>query len=364
MNWHQTLEELRATLGAHEGYPCITLTMPTARSMPDNAQDPVRLKKLVAAARKRLEEEAGKRPAAKALESLERAAESVDHNRNYEGLAIFASEEVELTLKTRFPLPESLTIDERFAIRTLLRAERRAEPYAVLALSLEEARLFEGQREDLFEVRGQGFPAKNSSVGAGSKVPSGPGVNATKAVDESRRRFVRECLDMARAVEGLPATLVACGTEEILSSVQGEVGASFDVVATLAGNYLRANPSELGAKAWAALREARRARSAELVERLQEARSQNRYESGIQPLAALAAQGNIAMLVCGMDYRAAGVVNEATGDLTFIEEPTHKDDVDDVVEWVVQKVLDTGGEVRFVEEDLMGEAPIAAVTRY
>lgn len=364
MIWQRSLRELRKELSSHEGYPCITLTMPTARNMPDNAQDPVRLKNLVSEAKNRLKDEIGKRPGAKALEMLELAANSVDHNLNYEGLAIFANESMEVTVKTRFPLAEAVHVDDRFSLRAILRAERRAEPYMVLVLSLDEARLYEGQRAELVEIKGYGFPAHNSSYGAGSKVPSGPGVNATASVDESRRQFVKGCLDSLKDRAQLPHNLVITGTPELLSTAEEHIPTSLELIATVAGNYIGPPLAEVAQKVWETVRAARQEMSKALIAQLDDAQSAQKYESGIQSLAPLAHQGRIDTLICGMDYQIAGRFNESTESMDLVDVPEGWNDIDDAVDWIVQRVLDMGGKVRFVEDELLGETPIAAILRY
>ncbi|MFN3729601.1 MAG: hypothetical protein ACK4XJ_07810 [Fimbriimonadaceae bacterium] len=364
MDWLKSLQELRQELALHEGYPCITLTMPTARTMPDNAQDPVRLKNLVTEAKRRMEQEIGKRPSAQAMRNLETAAESVDHNRNYEGLAIFASDALDIVLKTRFHLPESVNVDDKFSLRAILRAERRAEPYSVLVMSLDEARLYEGMREDLAEVRHGGFPNQNAAAGAGSKVPSGPGVNATAAVDESRRRFVKDSLDKFAAMEDLSPKLVITGTPEVLSAAEGQMPHRVELLAAMRGNFIGDNLADLGKKVWEQVRARRREMSMALVESLSQAQSAQRYESGIQSLAPLADQGRIDTLVCAMEYQQAGRWDPATGSMQLIDTPETMRDADDAVEWIVHRVLETGGEVRFVEDELLGDVPIRAILRY
>jgi hypothetical protein len=364
VTWEQELHDLRAELETHEGYPCITLMMPTGRTMPDNAEDPIRLKNLLTEARDRLERELGKRPAQAALENLQRAAGSVDHDRNLDGLAVFANETVEIVLKTRFPLPERLTIDDRFSLRPILRAERRAEPYSVLVLSLQDAKLYEGCREDLHEVRGHGFPAENRGPGGASKTPGGHGINPTAAVDESRTRFVRECLDKAAAIPGQPKQIIVTGTEEVLSAVAGQIPSTLELMATLAGNYILENPAALGKTAFEALREARRARAQELLDRLDKARSAQRWEAGVQAIAPLAYDGRVELLVCGFEHEAPGRFDEATRTMTLIDQPQDWKDSDDAVEWIVQRVLQSGGQARFVEDSLLGDNPIQAALRY
>jgi hypothetical protein len=364
MDWQQTLIELRKELSTHAGYPCISLTVPTGRNMPDNAADPIRVKNLVSEAASRLEEEIGKRPAAAALKNLQTAADSVDHDLNLDGLAIFANENIEIVLKTRFPLPERLVIDERFSLRALLRAERRAEPFTVVVLSLDEARVFTGVREDLFEVRGEGLPAKNSGVGAGAKVPSGPGVNATAAVDDSRSQFVRHVMNQLGEHADLPTRLVVAGTPEVLADAEQQVSAPFEIIATLAGNYIGDNVSELGTRAWEAVREARQAMAHGLLDQLDAARSAQKCEVGIQALAPLAAQGRIDTLICGFDVEAPGRYDPETGLFTEIEAVESWTDLDDGVEWLIHQVLDHGGSVRFAEDELLGDQPLAAILRY
>lgn len=364
MNWERTIQEIRAELAVHEGYPCVTLTMPTGRSMPANAEDPIRLKNLVTEARVRLANELGKRAAQATLANLQRAADSVDHDRNLDGLAIFANETIEIVLKTRFPLAEKVIIDDRFALRPLLRAERRAQPYSVLVLSLQEAKLFEGSREDLYEVRGYGFPATNRGAGGGSKVPGGLGVDSTAAVDESRLQFVRECLEKVAAIPGRPTQIVLTGTEEILSAAAAHIPDPLELVATVKGNYIDENPAALGKKVFETLREARRERAQMLLDRLDQARSAHKWESGVQSIAPLALDGRVELLVCGFDYSVAGRYDEATRSMKLIDAPEDWKDSDDAVEWIVQRCLEHGGEVRFIEDELLGDHPIQAVLRY
>lgn len=358
------MRDLREELSAHSGYPCVTLTMPTSRTMPGNAEDPIRLKNLVSQAEKRMTEEVGKRPSAQALANLRHAAGSIDHNRNYEGLAIFANETVEQVVKTRFPLPERVTVDETFSLRALLRAERRAEPYALLVLSLKDALLYEGVREDLFEVRSGGFPMENRGAGGGSKVPGGPSVSRTASVDGSRADFVRECLSAVEGLEDVPTRLVVTGTEEVLSEARSAIRSPLELLGTISGSYVGSNVAELGRLAWEVVRDARRAQSAQVVADLDKARAARTFEAGLQALAPLAVDGRIARLVVGMGYEAAGRYDADRRSLDLIDAPSDWGDMDDAVEWVIAEVLRTQGEVVFVEDEVLGEEPIMAVLRY
>lgn len=332
--------------------------------MPDNAEDPIRLKNLVSEVRNRLRNEVGKRPATKTLENLERAVDSVDHDRNQDGLALFASETVSRIFRTRFPLTERAAVDDCFSLRGLMRAERRAEPYALLVLSLKGARLFEGSLDKLFEVVGNGFPAENGSVGGGSQIPSGPGVNATALVDDSRARFVRSVLQSAEGLEALPTTLIVAGTEEILAEAQAADLGKLQIAGTLPGNYERENTAKLGELAFPVLRQARRDATARHLERLEVARSAGLYAEGAETIATLAHDGRVGTLVCGFDYEIAGRYNKDTRQLELLSAPESWSDLDDAVEWIVAETLAKGGEVRFAHDEMLGDTPLVAILRY
>jgi hypothetical protein len=359
MTWSENLAELRKELEAQHGYPCITLTMPTGRNMPANAEDPVRLKNLVHQAGERLRGELGKREAAAAIANLEQAAEGVDHDDNLDGLAIFANSNLARVLKTRFEMPAQVAIDEQFALRPILRAQRRAEPYSVLVLSKGQAKLYQGVREDLVELRGHGFPADVHHSPAG-----GHGVNPSQVEDETRRVFVKHCAEALLAHPDASKMVVVTGTEDTLADFEASHPHRLAVLGHVSGNMIDENPATLGRKAWEVVRGGRRALSQRILARLDEARSAHRYAAGLTEIGPLALQSRVELMVCGFDYAQPARLDPATGSLVPIDAPQGPGDLDDAVDWVAQQVLDRGGDVRLVENDLMTETPIAAVLRY
>ena len=67
------------------GYPAVTITLPTHRTSPENRQDPIRVKNLVEQATKRLLEEFSKREIAPLLDRLERLVEGIDYRHTLNG---------------------------------------------------------------------------------------------------------------------------------------------------------------------------------------------------------------------------------------------------------------------------------------
>jgi hypothetical protein len=60
------------------GHPSLTISLPTHRTAPDNFQDPIRVRNLVAQAKERLRAEFSNRELAPLLERLDKLSESID----------------------------------------------------------------------------------------------------------------------------------------------------------------------------------------------------------------------------------------------------------------------------------------------
>ena len=92
------------------GYPCLTITLPTHRSSPDNRQDPIRLKNLGREAAERLTSELGKREVEAVLRSLDELVETIAHAQNLDGLALFVSADLARAERLPFTLAERVVV--------------------------------------------------------------------------------------------------------------------------------------------------------------------------------------------------------------------------------------------------------------
>ncbi|NEA26290.1 hypothetical protein G3I70_27905, partial [Actinomadura bangladeshensis] len=152
-----TLSELRKP----RAYPAVSVLMPTHRSVPDNRQDPIRLRNLLSEVRRRLHDDARVAPDAAdhVLRGLERAADEVDLRHASDGLVLFAAPDGEHHAFTiGQPVDERVVVDTGFATRDLVAAYTRTPRYWLLSLSDQRARLWDGHGEELTERAAAGFP--------------------------------------------------------------------------------------------------------------------------------------------------------------------------------------------------------------
>jgi hypothetical protein len=158
-----TLSELRKP----RAYPAVSVLMPTHRSVPDNRQDPIRLRNLLSEVRRRLHDDARVAPDAAdhVLRGLERAADEVDLRHASDGLVLFAAPDGEHHAFTiGQPVDERVVVDTGFATRDLVAAYTRTPRYWLLSLSDQRARLWDGHGEELTERATAGFPVEPAAA--------------------------------------------------------------------------------------------------------------------------------------------------------------------------------------------------------
>ena len=123
-----TIKQKLETLATEKGAPCVSISLNTHRTHPDNAQDRIRLKNLLHQAEERVINEYGKRPAESLLEKMASVEAEIDVNYNLESLHIFLSNDTKEIIKSTWPVnDDSIQVAESFDIRSLMKSLNRSE---------------------------------------------------------------------------------------------------------------------------------------------------------------------------------------------------------------------------------------------
>jgi hypothetical protein len=140
---------------------CVTITLNTHRTRPDNEKDPINLKNLVKEAEKRLYNDYEKRFVWPIMENLNHLVEKIDHSHNLESLVIFANGDFADYTTLPVATEDRVVIDNTFATRVLIRALHQESAYYVLVLSRQKARLIEAFNDKVTEEKSGPFPLEN-----------------------------------------------------------------------------------------------------------------------------------------------------------------------------------------------------------
>ncbi|MFE7510456.1 chemotaxis protein [Streptomyces sp. NPDC057540] len=346
-------------------YPAVSLVMPTHRREPDDAQDPVRLRNLLARAEKDLQDDPGvtRERRADVLSQLERAAAEVDLVHAEDGLVIYVAPGEHHVWTVARTVPERVVVADTFLTRNLVAARAAERPYWALTVAADRVSLWNGSPERAAEHTGDGFPLTRSLADPDAERKERVGDLPSTFQDEDTRTFFREAHRALRTVlASEPRPLYVIG-EAPAVSLLGETGSLPQGTATLHQGGLGHGPEGAVRKAVAPLLAAHEeAVSTTVLAELDAARGRREYAGGLDEVHEAAKEGRIRLLAVEEHYRA--VVRDY-GDHLEPAEPSDLDSRDDIVDDIVEQALETGAEVRFVRDDtLAGADRIAAVLRY
>ena len=357
-----TLAELRRT----RSYPAVSVLTPTHRREPDNAQDPVRLRNVVAEAKKQLEADPAitRERRTDVVRQLEQALAEVDLSQSEDGLAIFAAPGEHQVWTLSRSVPERVVLSDTFLTRNLVSAQAAERPFWVLSVSADRVTLWSGGVDRVTEEHTGGFPRTRSRENFDAERQEQIGNMPSTFRDEGTRHFLRDAdTAMSAVLREHPRPLYVTGEPAALACID-EVGIiAKEAVHVPHGGLAHGSPAAV----WQALQPViatQDRRDVDTVSReLVAARGRRTFAAGVDEVWQNAADGRIRLLAVEENYRVT-VRDDAGGHLV----PAESGDLDareDIVDEIVERCLDTGAEVRFVPDGTLDDAQgIAGVLRY
>jgi hypothetical protein len=360
MNQHE-LHELQDV----HSYPCLTITLPTHRTRPDNKQDPIRVKNLVTEGTNRLLGEFSKREVAPLIDRLNALVASIDYNYVLDGLVLAVNRDMAREYSVPFTLNERVVVDDTFFTRDLVHALNRARRYWVLSLSEQSTRFFAATRDDLEEITTGGFPMRHTGPGGATVLPGGVGVNRSSYRDDRHRQFFRDVDTAFRAFRAEdPLPLALAGVDRYLAFYR-EVSAADEIIASIPGNFDHLSAHDLGRRIWPSVSDGFTARRREVLLDLDAALGQHRAASTLGEVWHLAGLGRGKVLVVEEGYHQPARLNEFGQLNVNVDDPTAPGVMDDAVDEAITTVIAKGGQVVFVEDgELALHDRIALILRY
>ncbi|WP_456284664.1 baeRF11 domain-containing protein [Microbacterium sp. JZ101] len=276
-------------------------------------------------------------------------------------LLLLASPDRREAFRLPFPVQDQVRVGSRFAIRALLRTRDHHPCAFVLQLSKHRARLTELQADGSLVEHPLELPDDLDLVFARADNDGQLDRDRARGADGDQNERERFC----RTVQDEVVRIVPRGVPLILS-ISDDLATAYRAQNThdaLLETAIPAHPDSLddrrlGDEARAILEERRRAATEQWKERFGELRSQGLATSRLEEVAAAAAAAAIAEL--RFDHAA-----DLPGTLDEFGRVVEDGEDAALIEDVIARVLESGGEVRAVRrEDLTDGAPLAAVLRF
>ena len=375
------------SLIAEQGKWCVSVYMPTYRAGQEQQQNPIRLKNLLAQAEANLLANGLRRPE---VQKLMHPAEELLWNREFwqqqgDGLAIFLTTDFHKVYRLPIEFEESLNTGNSFHIKPLLPGLGRGIRFYILAISLNNIRLFEGNADTVSEME-LNFPTSmeetlamddperslnmHSSSSSSSEGRAGAGTfhGHGDDVDEKKNilRFfqsVNQGLNQVLDDKNIP--MVLAGVDYLLPIFREASSYQNLLEDGIPGNPDRENLKELHEKAWQIVHPLFKESQKKAFEKFEQLRGQksNLATSDLKAAVRAAVFGQVETIFVPIEMHKWGRYDAENNKVILQDGPNPQNE--DLFDFAATQTFLNSGQVFAVPpEQMPGDGEIAAILRY
>jgi len=358
-----TIRQKLEKLATEKNEPCVTISLNTHRTHPDNAHDSAQLRNLLKEAEKRVINEYGKRPVASLLERISEIENEIDVNYNLDSLHIYLSNDTKEIIKSAWPIKETgVHISDTFNIHSLIKSYNRSEEYYILLLSQSSVSLYNAINDGIIdEVENEFFPILENR-----QYSSNPErVSDSKRMDDLVREYLNK-IDKAvvqmNSETGLHCVVIC--TEDNYSRLMQVADKPSVYIGYASIDYNDTEKHTIAAQGWELVENLQHDRRTKAIEEIKEAVGQDAVLTDLQEIFQASIDGRGDLLIVHQDFSQPVLM---TGERTFklTDDKTEDDAIDDITSNIAWSVLSKSGRVFFTGQDEIKElGNIVLKTRY
>jgi hypothetical protein len=208
--------------------------------------------------------------------------------------------------------------------------------YYVLSLSTARSTLLEAFRDSLIEVENQGFPLS---------VPAGEPAALGREQRRDLARTVDEHFNRYHARE--PLRVVVVGAPEMQVAFSSVTTHDTAIIGRIEGDHVSTSARDLGQIVWPVVREAMSGVVHRAMRELGDCLKRGGVVSGLEAVVREAGREEQATLLVEDDFHRRGSIWRASGPPVVTSDVDIRDAMDDVVDAVIERVLESDGSVVF-----------------
>jgi hypothetical protein len=346
--------EINDLMAAVHYRPAVSIIMPFEPKMCSKHTITLMLYNAAEKVEKELEENYPEEMCILIMHKIRSIIKHLNFNTHKKSIAIYVSPVFEKVLYLDITVEEKIIVDETFEIRDLVYSKKQLHKYLILTLSGNGSSIYLGNTDSLVKIVSNTpesiYP---ESLLNKEKVSNFYDAKKNKEIIVDKfLHYVDHSLDIILKSYRLP--LFVMGAERILGHFKKFTKHNSAIIEYVKGNYEKYQTDELINILKPYIKDWNKVRQKELFNELEEAANNGTIAIGITEVwkEAIAHKGKL--LIIEKDYMYAAVHGGAD-DIIYKAIMPHskfsyiKDAVDDVIE----KVLEDGGDVEFVEKEVL-----------
>jgi hypothetical protein len=368
---------------------CVSLYMPAHRVGREQQQDPIRFKNLIARAEEKLLEcRAGRSEVQEMMRPMERLVTDTHFwQHQSDGLAVFLSAGFVKTYRLPSKFDELMVISKKFHIKPLLPLINENGQFYILAVSLNNTRLFLGNRDQVKEVKlpdvptnmqealrlddpetQLGFHTGTRNPGTQGSQPAifhGQGNQADNDENDILRYFQLVDAGLQTLLNDASIPMVLVGLDYLLPIYQNANSYAGLIRDGLIGNPDEMSEKELHQRAWQLIEPVidKERRDAIKQFELLYGRKSDRVTDELKTIVKAAKYGQVGTLFVPISIHRWGRFEQKSGKV-FLEDNSNIEN-EDLLNYAAAQTIQNAGQVYALEsDDIPGNGDQAAILRY
>lgn len=357
------LKEQLQKIANVKSIPCVTISLNTHRTHPDNLTDAVSLKNLLKEAEDRLTTAYDKKTIAPLLEKIQTISTKIDLNYNLDSLHIFLSNDTSEIIKSAWKTSHAgVHISERFAVRALIQSYNRSTNYLLMLLSQSGVKIYEAVNDSIIgEITNEDFPFQENTL----QVANADQASNARKVDNMVREYlntVDKAFVKLHHETGLPSIVISTEDNYVKLQEVADIPAAY--IGHAAINYNHVAPHEIVKQSLEIIESLQKQQRAEAISQIKEAVGTGKVLTDLQEIYQAALDGRGELLIINNDFSQPVIMtDERTFDL--VDDPNHENALEDIVSNIAWEVVSKKGRVVFTTQtDLADLGEIALQVRY
>ncbi|MBS1525943.1 MAG: hypothetical protein JST19_09870 [Bacteroidetes bacterium] len=335
-------EEERKLISAAKQRPSVSIVMSFEPVIASKEEMAHRLKTTLERVKRELLSTYPESKAMSVILKLQNLIKNINYNTGKRAIALFVSPQTENIFYLDTPVDDHLVIDNGFSIRDLVYSRKKHIEYLILLLSTSSSKMFLGNSFKIIPVR---FNVPDKAIAYRNDVAERVGnfSDPDQRKEELLDKFLRHIdQGLTIALKSYPFPVFVAGTDRVLGhfrqiSKNGKRLAQF-----IHGNYIDATDAEIAELMQPYVVDWINIKQRELLTRLQNVDDEGKLIYGIRDVWASVNDGNTRLLVVEKNYRQQ--LNNQVQKSFYVR---------DAVDKIIEKVLQSGGDVEFVDDDLL-----------
>lgn len=294
------------------------------------------------------------------MHKLKTVNRNLNFNTHKKSIAIYVSPVFQKVLYLDIPVDETISVDESFEIRDLVYSKKQLHKYLALVLSPAGFRIYLGNSDGFVRILSNATAP--GSFGGSDELDTGFGQEPDPSLTQQMLQRIDSSLDIIRNAYHLPLFVV--GPARLIRDFSRVTRHRASVIDFILGDYADESTDTLTEALRPFVSDWESILEKDLMHQIDAAERQRRLSFGIEDVWHHAACRNGMLLVVEKGYmHAAGI--GSTGQLHLFNEPYRRFSyVKDAVDDTIEKVLENGGDVEFVNKGLLRDFQHIALVQY